>query len=176
MCGSKQRMFKFFRMSVYSRFYMPVHVWTLKKYRCRGDIVDSHIVDRKFRKHFEFEILLLGDILHAYLYTCTFDQSYCNRRLRHIALDKYSKTNFSYFSIPAPSILDHASRRSATREPADNAIHPARHLHQKIDQPPSVAHNCEHHENLTGRIHWKRTTLAIDTYPARSRTRPSTSS
>lgn len=46
-------------------------------------------------------------------YTYAFDQSYCNRRLRHIALDKYSKTNFLffYFSIPAPLTLDHASRR-----------------------------------------------------------------
>ena len=112
-------------------------------------IVDSHIIDQKFRKHFEFEILLLAHVLHVIQMRLI---NHRNKWLRHITLDKYPKTNFSCFSVSIPSTLNHTSRHvSEVSRVSLQTTQSIRHdiSIRKLINPPSVTHRCEHDENLT---------------------------
>lgn len=148
----------------------------VKKISLPGGIVVSHIVDQKFRKHFEFETLLLAHVLHATRM----------HLINPIVTDGWDtlpsinirKQTFPIFPSPLSwlSIMHRdaclkchawACRQrnpSGTTSPSENW------------STPSVVHRCEHHENLMGHIHRKRTTPATGTYLARSRARPPTSS
>lgn len=85
-----------------------------------------------------------------------------------ISFDKYSNTNFLYFSIPVrPSSNSptpaRGSRCARNVTSADNAIHPASHLHQKIDQSLPASSRISRNLNEL-RIHQKRTTPTTNTF------------